>query len=203
MHCTSKWMGLIHKYIDLLEDMAAAFGRTKCGPWSNLTKLVCLGTCSFGFVASPTGICWLASCLTQGRIACYKIEFYHFCLKCSDLLSTLPSLTAVGLFWSCAMVRKSNAPRGPTKRQKERRTVKEQKARQKNEARFASAVRGSQASLLEQDFQFVTDTLQDNPRWIQPLAGLIRSGALNGILNFTCEWTKLWDCKLIVYWFLQ
>ncbi|CAK9055955.1 unnamed protein product [Durusdinium trenchii] len=81
------------------------------------------------------------------------------------------------------MVRKSNAPRGPTKRQKERRTVKEQKARQKNEARFASAVRGSQASLLEQDFQFVTDTLQDNPRWIQPLAGLIRSGALNGILK--------------------
>ena len=33
-------MGLIHKYIDLLEDMAAAFGRTKCGPWSNLAKLV-------------------------------------------------------------------------------------------------------------------------------------------------------------------
>ena len=123
----------------------------------------------------------------------YKELFHRQLLQ--DLLGRqLPDnvddfITACTLFCGvcCPMVRKSHAPRGPTKRQKERRALKELKLKQKNEARFASAVRGSQASLLDQDFQFVTDTLQENPRWIQPLAGLIRSGALNGILNFTCE----------------
>ena len=81
------------------------------------------------------------------------------------------------------MARKSGGLRTPSKKALERRAIKAEKRSVKNEQRFASAVQSSKASLVESDHQFVLSTLEDNPKWIQPLAGLIRSGCLNGILK--------------------
>ena len=81
------------------------------------------------------------------------------------------------------MPRKSGGIRTPCRKALERRAKKAEKRSIKNEQKFASAIQSSKASLVESDHQFVLSTLEDNPKWIQPLAGLIRSGCLNGILK--------------------
>ena len=41
----------------------------------------------------------------------------------------------------------------------------------------------SRSSILDDDYRYIESTLSQNPSWITPLAGLIRSGSLNGLLR--------------------
>ncbi|CAE7767164.1 Cdk12 [Symbiodinium sp. CCMP2592] len=74
-------------------------------------------------------------------------------------------------------------PRKPTLKQLAKQKAKDIKTRERNEATFASAVQHSKSTILDVDMRFIQDTLTQNPTWISPLAGLIRSGSLNGLLK--------------------
>ena len=79
--------------------------------------------------------------------------------------------------------RKTLGPKKHTAKQIAREKAKELKRQEKNEQTFAKAVHSSKLGLLEADNKFIMDTLSENPKWIQPLAGLIRAGSLNGLLK--------------------
>ena len=76
------------------------------------------------------------------------------------------------------MPRKAAGPRKLTTKQAARAVQKEERAREKNERIFANAVQQSRSSILDDDYRYIESTLSQNPSWITPLAGLIRSGSL-------------------------
>ncbi|CAE7240011.1 unnamed protein product [Symbiodinium sp. CCMP2592] len=78
---------------------------------------------------------------------------------------------------------RQTGPRKPTAKQLLKQKQKDEKTRKKNEQTFANAVQNSKSTILDVDMRYVMDTLRDNPSWISPLAGLIRSGSLNGLLK--------------------
>ena len=81
------------------------------------------------------------------------------------------------------MPRKACGPRKTTTKQEQRAAARQQKQLEKNEKTFACAVHASRASILDDDYRFIEATLSANTAWISPLAGLIRSGSLNGLLK--------------------
>ena len=81
------------------------------------------------------------------------------------------------------MPRKAAGPRKLTTKQAARAVQKDERARLKNERIFANAVQQSRSSILDDDYRYIESTLSQNPSWISPLAGLIRSGSLNGLLR--------------------
>ena len=81
------------------------------------------------------------------------------------------------------MARKAAGPRIPTQKQQAKAKQRADRLAAKNEKSFATAVLNSKESILETDFVFIKDTLAAHPQWISPLAGLIRSGSLNGLLR--------------------
>ena len=78
---------------------------------------------------------------------------------------------------------RSAGPRKPTAKQVQKQAAKDKKQRERNEATFNVAVQNSKSTILDVDMRFIQDTLNQNPLWISPLAGLIRSGSLNGLLK--------------------
>ena len=81
------------------------------------------------------------------------------------------------------MPRRAAGPRKTTVKQAQRAAVRQQKQQERNEKTFANAVHASRASILDDDYRYIEETLGSNPAWISPLAGLIRSGSLNGLLK--------------------
>ena len=122
-------------------------------------------------VSSPHGQ------LPSSVLACC-VEHLWFHTQCS----TLFPFTRRSFSTDFAMTRHSG-PRKPTLKQLAKQKAKDEKTRLRNEASFASAVQNSKSTILDVDMRFITDTLNNNPTWISPLAGLIRSGSLNGLLK--------------------
>eukprot|EP00435_Cladocopium_sp_Y103_P060774 s63_g22.t1 len=60
---------------------------------------------------------------------------------------------------------------------------KQQKQQKKNEDLFAKALNKFGSSALEADKLYIDQSLEQTPGWIQPLAAMIRAGALNALLK--------------------
>ena len=78
------------------------------------------------------------------------------------------------------MARKA-APKKTANKQQQKLAAKQQKNREKNEQIFQKALTKYTTSALEADKLFISQSLEETPGWVQPLAALIRAGALNAM----------------------
>lgn len=80
------------------------------------------------------------------------------------------------------MARKT-APQKTVNKQQQKLAAKQQKNREKNEQIFQKALTKYNTSALEADKLYISQSLEETPAWVQPLAALIRAGALNALLK--------------------